>query len=188
MLWWLVDNANLVLLLLVLAALVLGVGWWLTRRGAFVLGLAGVLALAVLVWVLSLLVVTDRKQLVRIVEDVAQKINTKDLAGAFRHFADEVELDINDLKVKRPRKKLEEMAEDNFKRWKIAGVVVWDVDVEKVERPDAVVRFYVRAQDQPGTYARCEAKCRLTGERDWRVTALKVEFLGGGGGRVVQPR
>jgi hypothetical protein len=186
MLWWLVDNANLVLLVLILAALLLGVGWWLTRRGAFVLGLAGVIALAVLVWVLSLLIVTDRKQLVRTVEDVAQRINSRDLDSAFRHFADEVELDINGNKQKLTREQLQKLAASYFKKGQISGIAVRDVDVDKVERPVAVVSFHVRPTDQPGI-ARCEATCRLMGERDWRVTALKVEFVGGGGGRVVPP-
>jgi hypothetical protein len=186
MLWWLVDNANLVLLILVLAGLVLGVGWWMTRRGAYVLGLAGVIALAILVWVLSLLIVTDRRQLVLTVQEVARKVNNKDLAGAFLHFADDVELEINGVKRELTREALQKMAASYFKPGQITGINVADVDVDRVERPTAVVSFYVSATDQPGI-ARCEAKCRLTGERAWRVTALKVEFLGGGGGRAVQP-
>ncbi len=178
MLWWLVDNANLVLLLLVLAALVLGVGWWLTRRGGYLLGLAAVIGLAILVWVLGLLVVTDRGRLIRTVEEVAQRINAKDLDGAFRHFADEVELDLNGRKQMYTRERLRKLAEDSFRQARISGIRVRAVDVEKVERPTAVVSFNVLPADQPGI-ARCEATCKLTGERDWRVTALKVEYLGG---------
>ena len=179
MLWWVADNANLVLLVLVLAAVALGVHFWLTRRGASLLGLAGVVALMVLVWVLSLVVVTDRKQLVRTVEEVARRINQQDLTGAFGHFADKVRLEINGRGRVLTRGEILGLAKMQFQQGRIEGLIVWDVEVEKVERPHATVSFYVRPTDQQG-YARCEAQCVLQGEKDWRVQALKVDLPPGG--------
>jgi hypothetical protein len=173
MLWWLVDNANLVLLALVLLALILGVRFWLTRRGAYLIGLGGVVALMVLVWVLSLLIVTDRKRLVLTVEEVAARINKQDLAGAFQYFADDVLFKIDGQNWPLTRKQLLNLGERTFGKGRIEGIVVWDVEVEKVERPSAVVSFYVRPTDEQ-TYARCEAECVLHGEGDWRVKVLKI--------------
>jgi hypothetical protein len=179
MLWWLVDNANLVLLALVLLAIILGVRFWLTRRGAYLIGLAGVVALMVLVWVLSLLIVTDRKRLVLTVEEVAARINQKDLPGAFKHFEDKVRLVIDGKGKLLTRDEVLGLAKMVFQKGGIEGIVVWDVEVEKVERPSAVVSFYVRPTDEQG-YARCEAECVLHGEGDWRVKVLKIAMPPGG--------
>jgi hypothetical protein len=177
MLWWLVDNANLVLLVLGLVAIALGVLLWLTRRGAYLIGLGGVVALMALVWVLSLLVVTDRKRLVHIVEEVTERLNQKDLPGAFKYFADDALVKIDGQAL--TRKQLMELAKDAFKRWGIERLIVWDVKVEKVERPRAVVSFTVRPNDELA-FARCEAECVLHGEGDWRVKVLKITLPPGG--------
>ncbi len=174
MLWWLVDNANLVFLLLGLIALVLGVRFWLTRRGAYLIGAGAVVALIGLVWVLSLLIVTDRRRLVLLVEEVTDKLNRKDFKGAFSHMADEVEFEMSKRSAKVSRKLLQWVAESNFKRRDIQEIIVWNVDVEKVERPAAVVSFYVRPTTETG-YAVCTAECVLVGE-DWLVKGLKIDL------------
>jgi hypothetical protein len=179
MLWWLVDNANLVLLALGLIGLVLGVCLWLTRRGAYLIGLGGVVALMALVWVLSLLIVTDRKRLVRTVEDVAARINKQDLPGAFQHFEDKVRLEIDGKGRVLTRDEVLGLAKMAFRKGGIEGIVVWDVEVEKVERPGAVVSFSARPTDEPAI-ARCQAECVLHGERDWRVKVLKITMPPGG--------
>jgi hypothetical protein len=179
MLWWLADNANVVLLVLVLVAVALGVHFWLTRRGASLIGLVGVVALMVLVWVLSVVVVTDRKQLVRTVDDVVLRINKQDLPGAFTHFADEVQLVIDGRSKQLTRGEVLGLARIAFQKGRIEGLVVWDVEVEKVERPHATVSFYVRPTNEQG-YARCVAQCVLQGEKDWRVQTLKIDMPPGG--------
>lgn len=63
MIWWLVDNANLVYLLLAVVALVLAVLFWQNRRGKHLVALGGIVLLIGLLWLLSRLVITDRKQL-----------------------------------------------------------------------------------------------------------------------------
>jgi hypothetical protein len=179
MLWWLVDNSNLVLLFLVLACLGLGVGWWLTRRGAFLLGLAGVAALAIAVWVLSLLIVTDRKRLVSIVNEVADRINKRDFPAAFDRFEDRVRVELDGRPRSLTRDDVMGIAKLTFQKGGLDGLVVWDVEVEKVDRPNAVVTFYARPTNQQG-YARCEAECVLHGEKDWRVRVLKITTPPGG--------
>lgn len=64
MLAWFVDNANLVYILLGFVALGLGVSWWLNRRVRTLFMFAGVAALIAAFWLFTLLVPTDRKQIV----------------------------------------------------------------------------------------------------------------------------
>ncbi len=177
MVWWLVDNANLVLLVLLLVGVGLGVHFWLTRRGASLLGLGGVIALMVLLWVLSLLVVTDRKRLVLIVDEVAARLNKKDMTGAFQYFEDKVKLEINGKGWSLTRTQLATMAKLSFEKNKIDGIRVGSVEVEKVERPHAVVSFYVFTEYG---YGQCVAECVLHDQKDWRVKELQVKLPPGG--------
>ena len=176
MLWWVVDNATLVCLFLGLAGLVLALRWRLTRQGSYLIGLGVVAALIALVIVLSLTVVTDRKQLVRTVEEVAQQINAKKLDAAFGHFADEVQLELSGQAPRTlSRKVVQALAQMTLQNRNVPGIEVWDIEVESVERPKAVVSFYLRPKDQSG-YAVCRAECMLLGERTWRVQKLKLEL------------
>jgi hypothetical protein len=177
MLWWLVDNANLVCLFLLVAALVLAVAWSMTRRGGYLIGVGVAVGLFALVLVLSLLIVTDRRRLVQTVKEVSRQINAEQFEAAFGHFADEVELDLDGQKSKMKRKDLQAFAGMIFKRKDVGGLVIWDIEVESVQRPKAVVTFYARPKEQQG-YARCTATCVLHGENDWRVETLKAESVG----------
>jgi hypothetical protein len=177
MLWWLADNATLVCLFLLVAALVLGFAWWGTRRGGYLVGAGVAAALFALVWALGLFVMTDRKRLVQTVNEVARLINAEKYDAAFDHFAEEAELDLDGVKSKLPRKQLQDMAGRIFKRPDVGGLVVWEVEAEKVQRPEAVVSFYARPANQQG-YARCTATFVLHGDRDWRVKSLKAESVG----------
>jgi len=173
MLWWLVDNANLVFLVLGLIVLVLAVRWRLTRRGKYLIGAGVVVALIGVVWALTLLIVTDRKRLVQIVEEVTEKLNRKDFQGAFTHMADEVQLEMSGRSARLPRKALQGLAESSFKRYGVPGITVWSTEVEKVERPTAQVSFYLRPTNEV-KYAVCTADFLLVGE-DWLVSGLKIE-------------
>src|SRR6266511_4010770 len=110
MLWWLVDNANLVFLILGLITLVLAVRWRLTHQGKYLVG------------ALTLVIVTDRKRLVQIVEEVTEKLNRKDFQGAFSHMADEVQLEMSGRSAKLPRKVLQGLAESSFKHYGVQGI------------------------------------------------------------------
>jgi hypothetical protein len=179
MIWWLVDNATLVYLLLGVAAVALALRWRLTRRGKYLVALGAVAALVAVVVVLSLVVVTDRKRLVWTVEEVARRINDKQFHEAFRYFADEVRLELNEQKRTLSKGAVRALAEMRFKEGALSGIDVGNIDVEKVERPNAVVTFAVRPRGEPGA-GRCQADFVLVGEGDWRVKALKIEFFGGG--------
>ena len=74
MLWWLVDHATVCYLLLDLAALVLVAIFWSNRRVAYLLAAGGALGLIALVWLLTIIVITDRKQLYLNVQAMARGV------------------------------------------------------------------------------------------------------------------
>ncbi|MCI0457756.1 MAG: hypothetical protein L0Z62_12365 [Gemmataceae bacterium] len=175
MLWWVVDNANLMFLLLGLIVLVLAVRFWLTRRGAYLIGAGAAVALVGLVLALSLLIVTDRKRLVLLVDEVTDKLNRKDFKGAFSHMADEVQFEMSNQKKKVSRKLLQWAAERDFQKHRIQSITVSNVGVDNVERPTAVVSFNIQPTGERSGLALCTAECVLVGE-DWLVKGLKIEL------------
>ncbi len=176
MLWWLVDNSNGVLIVLGLALLGLTAWWWNTRRRPVASAALVTLALLVTVVVLSLVIVTDRKQLTADVNDMVAALNADRLEEATKHFADEVQVDfMKQTKVTVPRKLLAAQARNQLERAGFKHFIVWGIDVEKLERPHATVQFYIRPEGE-GQFATCWAEFILVGERDWRVKKLTVEM------------
>src|SRR5262245_58555228 len=141
MLWWLVDNANLVFLVLGLVALVLAVRWSLTRRGAYLAGLGVTFTLIAVVFALTLFVVTDRRRLVQRVEEIARLFNPKDLDRAFDHMTDTIRLEMSGWPkpITLPKSWVKQAAQRGFRDHNIQGIHVWNIGVEKVDRPSAVV-------------------------------------------------
>jgi hypothetical protein len=188
MLSWLVDHANTILLLLLVAALVLGVAWWLTRRGGYLVGAGVAVALFALVWVLSLLVMTDSKRLLQTLDEVKRKLNAGDYDAAFRHFGDDkdrVELDLKGDKSQLTTRQLRDLAAKYLKKSDGGELVIWEAGVDQLQRPTAVVSFNAKLKNYPGGIARCTATCVLRAEGDWRITAIKVDTaapIGGIGG------
>ncbi len=173
MLWWLVDNANLVILVLGLVALVLGVRWWLTRQGKYLVGLGAAVGLIGVVWLLTLTVVTDRVRLLRTVETIGRQLNQHDLDRAFAHLTDRVRVETGVWTTTLPREVLLKIARTRMQKGHVKALEVWNVDVESVDRPKAVVSFYLRPQEFAGAFATCHAEFVLVGEQ-WRVKGLKL--------------
>jgi hypothetical protein len=180
MLWWLVDHSNGVIIVLGLVLLGLGAWWWNTRYRAVGAAALVTLALLLTVVVLSLVIVTDRKQLTADVKDMTEAINADRIEAATKHFADTVDIDFMSQKyAKVPRDLLATMARQKLESAGFKRFIVWGIDVEKLERPNATVQFYIRPEDE-GQFATCTAEFILVGERDWRVKKLTV-VMGTGG-------
>lgn len=180
MLYWVVDNVQIFYLIFGAAALALAAWWWRTRQGKYFVATGAAAGLLVLAVVLSLLVTTDRKQLVADVHDVIGKINRGDLDGAFRRFANQVELKWGQnppLPVS--REQIRKMAESGKKLPQAGAFKVWDVEVDRLDGATAVVSFYISAEGGQGRYAVCKARCERVGDLDWRVMGIDVEFPAG---------
>jgi hypothetical protein len=188
MLYWIVDNVHLFYLAFGLAALALAAWWWRTRDARYLVAAGAAAALLGLAVVLSLLVMTDRKQLVADVHDVVGKMNRGDFDGAFRRFADKIELKWgNNGPFLVSRAVLRGQAEGARKNPRAGAFRVWDVEVEELDGARGVVSFYISTEDAGGRYAVCKARCKRVGDLKWRVVGLDVDFPAGGAPPVTFP-
>ena len=178
MLSWLVDTAPTFYLLFGLAALGLAAWWWRTKQGKYLVAAGVAAGLVVLIFVLSLVVMTDRKRLVADVHDVINKMNKGDFEGAFTRFADQVEVKLGQQSRKLPRDAVRAIARMSMERQKVKGFHVWNVEVDKLEGATAQVSFYIQADDGPGGYAIGKASCTRVGPLDWRVSGIDMQFPG----------
>jgi hypothetical protein len=89
MLHWLIDNATLFYVLLICVACGLIAGWWVNRKRQFLIGLGVAVGLGVLVFLLSLIIETDRKKIASALEDMVTGVKNQDLDRTFSHIADD---------------------------------------------------------------------------------------------------
>jgi hypothetical protein len=177
MVWWVVDNANAVIVVLGLLTLALAAVWWNTRKRNVGIAALVALALVLTVWVLSLVIVTDRKKLTADVRTLVDEVNADQLDRAFQHFENKAEVDVAGRKVRIDKEHLKDligMARVELNRVGARPFNVANLEIEKVERPHAVVTFKLFPQD--GGLGTCRAEYILVGENDWRIKALKVEI------------
>jgi len=172
---WLVDHAGLVYLFLGILGLVLGSLWWMSRSRHYLFGLIGAAGLLVLVWLLTLFLVTDRVQIVRNVEAMAQAIDKRNLDQFFKHLSGS--FDHEGMNAQQFR----EYVEPQLKLHKVTVFHVSKIVAENVSRQTGKgqVAFWIDVQGNwQGEVPplRCEASFVL--ERDeWRLKGFKL-FLG----------
>src|SRR6516164_1309597 len=86
---WFLDNINAIYVLLGIVALAFLVAGWATRRVKFFL-LAGIpIALIVLFWLLTQLLVSDSQQIERNVQAMAAAVVKRDSAALMQHVSEE---------------------------------------------------------------------------------------------------
>src|SRR5262249_33742266 len=91
----------------------------------------------------------------------------------FKHFTDEVQINLPSGPVTIKKTMLQEKAQAAVKKAGGVAVVVWDIEVEKLERPDAVVTFLVRPNDER-EMVRCRMRFLLVREGEWRVKGFEL--------------
>jgi hypothetical protein len=169
---WLVQDSSAVYLLLGLAALGLGVGWWVRQERRYALGLGVVLLLMLAVFLFNRFVVTDHEQLVQSVEDMAGSVQTKDVNRIFAHISERFKSGGTDKKAFR-----------SWVEYRITGqdmthLKVWDFEPGKQTGPNKQsIYFLVKAQGEavPGeTFFRCEAFFERDPDGKWRMTGFRL--------------
>jgi hypothetical protein len=175
MLWWVVDNANAVILVLGLVLLVLAVVYWKTRRRNVGIATVVTFVLLVVVVVLSLVIVTDRKKLTADVRTLIDEVNDDKLDLVVQHFEDQVDVDVPGKKLTADRQVLKVAARKQLDQIGAQPFSLSNVEVEELERPRAVVTFRVRPKDGVPV-ADCRAVYVLGGGGNWRIKSLKVEL------------
>jgi hypothetical protein len=172
---WLIDNSSWLYFLLICAALGCMSGWWLTRKRAYLFGLGAVAGAAGLIFLLSQLVDTDRKRLVRTLQEMGAAYEQKKLDRTFALIADDCVVEFADGKVS--KRELRAKAEQALGYWKVEQIQLWAFEFEKVDPPTAVVAFNAKPISQVfgSTYfCVCRGEFRLDKDGQWRMSNLKV--------------
>lgn len=170
MLWWLVDHATLLYVLLGLAAIGLAAGWWHTRKPPLLIALYVTLGLIVLLWLLTLVIVSDRMRLRRAIEEMADAIGKKEPANIVKHLANDFQFGTVTRNNAGPR------LARAIALYQLQDIYTWDFDFEKLDRERRSARVAFRARV---THAGrldmflCRAEFVLEGEQ-WLLQSFNV--------------
>jgi hypothetical protein len=126
--WWLVDNANAIWLLLALVALGLGIAAYQTGRTKFLLWLGGVLVIGLLFWLLCHFVVTDKKQVRINIHEMAQATLDHDANKLQGYLAPDFVF--QGLK----RKEAAESVTQRAAAAKVTDFHIWDFEINELSR------------------------------------------------------
>jgi hypothetical protein len=119
---WLADYANVVYILLAIAALGLAVAGWVTRRVKFFALAAIPIVLIGLFWLLTQFVVSDKQQIERNVQAIADAAVAKDGNALVKHLSRD--FNYNGL----PRDKISELVNHTINQSQISEIKLWDWD------------------------------------------------------------
>lgn len=168
---WFVDNANGLYVLLGIVAAGFVIAWRFTTRVKYLGYAAGALVLLGLVWLLTLVVPTDSKQLEANVLAMARAVEAGKTDDLFKHIA-------KDFTYKTmTRDKLYQAARQSIEAHRVSEIRITKFEVEDISRPNksAKVRFKVTAfatgQDQPYPFV-TRADFILEGEQ-WKLRTMR---------------
>ncbi len=147
---WLVDNATTLSILLGLIAAALVMIWRTNRQNKYLGYAAGTIALIGLIWLLVLVVPSDRKQLRSNVDAMAEAVVAGKVDDLFKHIANDFRYEFGGQKMTRDY--LYEAARQSIKRGQVGSIGISQFTYEKVSRADrsARVKFKVTPFDAAG--------------------------------------
>src|SRR5262245_23249872 len=172
MIGWLVENASLFYALLVIAAIALIAGWWMTRRVVYLVALVPVVLLGIGLWFLVANTDTDQKRIQRIVEEMAAGVREGDENKILPHLSESFTFRNAKLDVFRGQ------VRQHLRAGRAKDVTVSKFSFPKLSRDQGVaaVEFWAHTQETQGGPVRCEAEFVLEGEA-WRMRKLEL-FIG----------
>ena len=168
MLAWLVDNANFVYLILGLVILGLGVSAWLNPRVRTLAGIAAVAALIALVWLLTVLVPTDRSQIQANLWAMARAVQDKKANDLSKHLA-------RDFRYQGSgREELARLVTQASERFKVNHINLWEFEVKSLADDKAKIGFRCVAHSADGGAftAICVADFVKEGEA-WKLQRIR---------------
>lgn len=167
---WLADHSGTILFLLVLIAAGWAAAWWLYRERKYLIGLAVATGLALLVWLLSVVVATDRKLLTNDLHAMAEAFGLGKKEELTRRIAPDMEY--RGLK----RDDLLDQGLQLARKGAVTEVRIWGVDVEHVNRAEGRAQVWFGATVHGGSGELLMARFRgffvLRGER-WQLKEIK---------------
>lgn len=170
MLWWLVDHATLVYLLLGLTALVLAAIYWSNRRANFLVASGVALGLIALFFLLTRIIVTDRKQLLLNVFAMARGVEEGDPEKVFKHFSREFRHESLDGDASRDR------VARAIRARRVSNIGIASFDTEQLARADRKARAtFLVSFDADGHrhLFRVRLDFVLEGD-DWRLKGVQL--------------
>jgi hypothetical protein len=176
MLGWLVDNAATIYFVLGFIALVLVALWWRERKRPYLIGLGVVAGFVAVIFGLTCLIVTDRKRLAEICEEMAQGIRERSVDKVFRPNSPSF-----DQANRTPMNatQLRDLAQRHLPRRGVEDIAFAKFACESLDRDagKARVQFWVLGvEDAEGMPVRCEADFVLE-QTAWRMKGFKL-FIG----------
>jgi hypothetical protein len=177
MLTWLVDHISILYWPLLFAALAAAAFWWSTRKRGALLTLAGIAAVAALVFLISLVVDTDRKRLTRALEAIAQGMTEKPPVSLFQHISDRFNAPFLVSHTTRQWTKadLRRVLKPVSKSWNIDRVVIKDLEFQTLTDKEAKITFAaLPVGDFTALACPCEALFVREDDGQWRMTSLRI--------------
>jgi len=172
---WLVDDPGVVYVLLGVVALALVAGWWFTRHRGYLIGLAVVVLLLVVVWLLGRFIETDAKQIKGKLKAMAAGVEARNPDQIFMHISKDFQ-----LQDRYSKDTFRQKADQLIRSGEVQKVEISDdIEVHDLDRTKrtATVYFQARvdgAQFQDFKKFRCEATFVLDPDGQWRLKNFKV--------------
>jgi hypothetical protein len=170
---WLTQNPTQVYFLLGIMALGLGVAFWTTRHGKYLLGFLGVVALAVIVGLIDRMVVTDHEKIVANLRVMATHVEKHDLTRIFSLVSPRFKVGGLD------KKGFHDWAQRAVEQHNITNIRVWDFQPAEIdaEKGTARIEFMVKGDGnwvRGGEFFRCRASFLREADGEWRLTGFEL--------------
>jgi hypothetical protein len=176
---WVVDESATILIILALAAGALGAVWWNTRQRWSLIATAASVLLMVVVFVLSLVVVTDSALLKQNVVLIRDAVNGGKYEEALKFFDDTVKIKSTAGVIDMSKDKILTMATRTRDSYQVKQIETGTVHVDELKGLHAKIRFQVGDADDGLKRGRCLMDCEYK-QGKWVVTTMTVEALIGG--------
>jgi hypothetical protein len=166
---WLADHVIPLSVLLILVAAAGFAHWWLSRKRNVLYGAGVAVFLMVVLWILSIFVVTDRQMIVTTIKEMEQAIKERKVDKFFEHVSKSFRhngMDKDGFRL---------YVKGQFDRYKqkMDTFQISGVNVENVSRTDgAKVVFHIHFE---GLVVRCEAEFVFENER-WLLKGFELFF------------
>jgi hypothetical protein len=170
---WLSEDPTPVILVLGVIALGLLVGYWMTRKRAFLFGLGVAAGLAVLAWLIAFLIVTDNEQIQMNLQAMARGVSARDTEAIFKHVAQDFRIAGTD------KAGLKALADRVLHDGELTEVVMWDFDRAEItpSGSSAKITFMVKPKgnrNPQDTFWRCNATFVREADGKWRLKDFEL--------------
>lgn len=168
---WFIDHAIVVYIVLLVDMLALFALWYRNQRTKLLIAACAHLPIIALFWLLTQLVVTDRQQIHRNVNAMADAVVNQDPETLFKHISKEF------VHKGMTREVMHDRVARAIKMYKVKNAVITDFSASDVSRSDgkAKASFLVRVDDDSGGtvfFKRCETDFVLENDL-WKLKGIE---------------